>query len=1036
MKNKKIIALMVLISLILSLISFQLTHADDFNDAYKYEMEFLKNVNIIESDYDATLVITKSEILFLILKTLYPDADFSKTIENKISFNDVPETHRNYSYVVAARDLGIIKGDGNNNFCPDKQITLAETLAIVVNSLGYTYHAEEMGGYPFGYYQISQRIGLLKNVNLSVNDIVNGGDVVRIIYNALFSNIVDVLIKGENKFEVKIDASRNILYERYSIKEYNGVIIDNGIVSIEGQSVSDQKKAVIKLNKTGETITAYSNGTDFTKYLGCNVKAFIKFDTEKGRNEFLYVTEVDESDVLVLNAKDITDANNNYIEYTEDINDTDVKKVNLPTKRPILIYNGIKIIDKTFEELIPEDGFIKLIDNTRDGIYDIILVLSFNYSSGIYNAPARNIVIDRVVTDYGEEGISCLYNPSASIDLNESEYIYNFILNDKYNELSKLKSGLVLSVAEAPEKVDGKTYYMLAVSENEVSGNIAYIDDTECVYLSDDEYYNISSSITSVKPTFINSLKSGDKVNMLIDVTGKAAYVTINEGGSKNYAYIIKAEKISRGEEYISIKYFSKDGGYYDLPLSEKAVVDGVSVSGKTITQKLALINNRPSVASTIINAKPTGRPAIIKTNSDSVIGIDTDTPNADLSFGKISDTYVQQSVIQYYEEDAESYDTLKAGFRSPRADAVRGTSKTVGGKFFITSNTVILNVPEIDTYALNKLDTYAPFGNGNLYLKPGTYSANNDMIAYYAMENSIENYKVLSLSNLGASYSHDIQGYDIDPDTGVAGLVVVRGRTDTYRSGNISKTVPMSVYLKKTDVYDSDTGKMVTKIYYYEQGTEKSATIDLDGCYYPYKALVNGSAKNATPHGAEVVALRKGDVIRVIQSGGKISHIERVFRSENINNAGGYVEYSQAPTVSYSKSVSGTNSTFPFDMPLPDKDAKPEENHVLITAYPVNVSGTTLQLACNKKEEEYFSAIDFDNPMSYSKRYFKLNNNNITVIEYLPSGDIKIKKGDINDIVSYKDANKDVTGTSVIITKLISYELEQIIVINGLNNI
>ena len=100
-----------------------------------------------------------------------------------------------------------------------------------------------------------------------------------------------------------------------------------------------------------------------------------------------------------------------------------------------------------------------------------------------------------------------------------------------------------------------------------------------------------------------------------------------------------------------------------------------------TSDQIVTLIKNRPTVATILDGATPTGRPAIINVSNEKIIRIDTDTPNSNLSSGNISKTYKQQSVIQYSEEDAESYDTLKAAFRSPRAVTVSGTNKTVGGK-------------------------------------------------------------------------------------------------------------------------------------------------------------------------------------------------------------------------------------------------------------------------------------------------------------------------------------------------------------------
>ncbi len=1038
MKNNKFIALILSFSLILSLFSFQSADADNFNAAYQAEMDFLKSLGLIEKDYDATLVITKAEILTLILNTLYPDADFSKGQEEEQIFNDVSENHEYYSYIKTGKDLGIVNGDGNNNFHPDKQMILNQAIAVVVNALGYRYHAQQLGGYPSGYYMIAKQIGLLKNVNLAASDTVNGGDVVRIIYNSLFTNIIEMILINSDGVQIKANYSKNVLSERFSVYEYDGVVIDNGISCIEGDSIGNEEKAVVKNIATGDVVSAYISDTKVDSYLGCRVKAYVKNNLIEGKNEFVYVTLHGSVNTTSINAKDIIDANDYYIEYDEDINTIQTKKIRLSEIKPVVMFNGIKIVDKTIKELIPNDGYINFIDNTGDDIFDVVMIYSFNYYNGAYNNHARNIIADSIITTPGEEGISCLFNPAISVELNESEYLYTFILNSDYKSLSDLKNGLVVSVAEAPAKINGKTYYMLAVSDNTVTGKLTSVENNRRLYMSNNEYYDLSTSLTGIKPTFANSLKIGSETEILVDITGNVAYVKTETSATKNYAYIVKAVEKFQGDQIVLVKFFTKEGQMRQLPLSDKAIIDGVSVASMNVDEKLERINKRPDVASELTNAKATGRPAIISVNNDKITRIDTDTPNPGLSSGKISETYVQQSVIQYYEDDADSYDTLKAGFRSPRAATVRGTAKTVGGKYFITSETVILCVPEIDTYAFKNLVEYRPYGFKSNYFG-NNFNADPDMILLYELPNEEKNYQVINASQLYAAYSLDLQGYDIDPDTGVAGLVVVRGRRDAYRSGSVSASAPMSVYIKKTEAYDSSLEKNVTKIYYWENGQKLSATIDTDECYYPYKALINGCSAGDTPHNVAVKPLKNGDIIRVIQSGGKITHIERVLRIEDYESAHGSFHFSKSTSVPYANSVSGSDSTFPFDMTvLDDNDnISVETSNSVALAYATSLKGTTLQLALTKEYRDLFSAIDISNPLSYSKLYYNVTTDNITVIDIPDDGsEVEIQKGTLNDIVTLQEVNNNTSEASVIMTKIVDYNLDHIIIINGLENL
>ena len=1052
MTIKRVISLILAFSLIFGLCSYPMVLADDFDKEYLTEMNFLKVLSLIEEDYDSTLVITKAEIAGMIIGTLYPEVDFSSMISKGNAFKDVPFEHPHYPVITAAKDLGIVNGDAEGSFNPDKQINLAEGIAMLINALGYTHHAAQLGGFPTGYYQIANEIGMLKNVNIGLYDTVNGGDAVRLIYNSLFANTVETVSISNKGVELRVNPNATILSDKFSIYEYIGTVIDDGITSIEGDSINDTERAVVRVNSTGSTIKAYVNGCDLKSYLGMRVKVFVKNNENEGRYEFIYAAPYKTDSVVTLNTKDIINVTDSYVEYDEDLSTSKSDKIKLSAERPVLVYNGVKIIDKTLEEIIPQDGFLKFIENNGDGNYDLVIIYSFNYQNGSFESYARNIVVDRVITDLDEEGIACLFNPSASVDLFEDEYIYSFVLNDSIKSLKDITEGMVVSVAEAPEKIDGKTYYQLAVSSSVKEDVLEYTEGNNRLYFGDNEYYDLSTSLTAIKASAFSSLKIGKNVKAWIDITGKIAYVKTEEGSSKNYAYIVKAVKKSQGDEYVLVKFYTKDGKMLSLPASEKVVVDGISMAGKSLNDVISAINERSSAAAILDGAEPTGRPAIVTVSNDKIIKIDTDTPNKNLTGGGISKTYEQQSVVQYYEEDAESFDTLKAAFRSPRALAPSGTNKTVGGKYFMTSDTVIINVPEIDTYALKTyMSDYRPYGFETGYLRGNDFQPNLEMIKYYENEKVDENYKVLKLSQMNSTYSMDTQAYDIDPDTGVAGLVVVRGRTDMYRSGNVSTSTPMSVFIKATEAYDVELEKTVTKIHYYENGVSKSATIDLETCYYPYKALILGCSDSETPHiyknddgvvvPITVNPLANGDIIRVIQSAGKVTHIERVRELSDFetNSIYGFVGFSRGVTVPYATSTSGSRSNFPFNTPIVDEDDNYcyGTSNAIGTMYPLMIKGNVIQIACTQKYRTEFSSIDLDNWKTYTSLYSNTGKMDITVITIPENGgEVTVEKGSLNDIVTLKDADNDKTKASVIMSKMSGLELTETFVINGVENL
>ena len=476
-----------------------------------------------------------------------------------------------------------------------------------------------------------------------------------------------------------------------------------------------------------------------------------------------------------------------------------------------------------------------------------------------------------------------------------------------------------------------------------------------------------------------------------------------------------------------------------ELPLSEKAKIDGVAVEGKTTDTKVSMIYNRPEVASMLDGAAVSGRPAIIEVRDEKIIRIDTDTPNFDLSVGVLSEDYIKQSPIQYYEYDADSFDTLKAGFRSPRATDVKDTCKSVAGKFFITSDSVIISVPEIDTYGLTKLKDYRPYGQESYYLG-GSYAPDVEMIKLHELDNVDSNYKILKASNIGATYAYDVQGYDIDPDTGVAGLVVLRGRYDVYRSGDVPywKSYGMSIYLRKTIVYDEETESNVTKIYYSERGEEKAVTIDLNEAYYPYKALISGAAIGETPMNPDfaVEPLEEGDIIRLTQVDGKLAHIERVLNLDNYREAGGYVYYPSSIGVPYSAVSSGTRAKFPYDMPIPSS-VTPNDSYAVIACYAKSVNASVMKLITTLNPSTKFSSINLSDPTTYSEQFYQPIQGGVVIVDIAESGKIdKIDVGTITDIITLEDVNENIDEASIVLLKVTDATIEQAFIINGANNL
>lgn len=1032
--KKKLLSCILALSMVLSMVSFAVV-AEETTEAVaeptpKYEMEigFLTTIGLLDKDFSWNANVTKAEVAKYIATAMHPEIDFIDTLANGQAFNDVYAAHSYYSYIRACKDLGIVKGDFENNFYPDNQVTAIEVMTMMVNALGYTPYAEAFGGYPTGFYQVASSTGISKGVNIASSEPATGEVVAKIIYNSLFADIVMMGAISNGSIEIEVNRGKNILSERLGIYEYDAIVVDNGIGSIYENSINDFEKAVIQDTKTNKTITAYANGTDVRNYLGYRVKAFVRNNPDTGRNEFVYVAPHASYEAITLNARYIFNVTRDYIEYDEDINTSDYEKYSLGGITPIIIVNGKRVTsiqgqteEPLLKQVMAKDGFVTLIENDGDAAYDVINILSFNYESGIYTADARNIVVDSVVTTDEEHSISCAYNPSQSLDLSEEVANYSFAMSDDIGGIKKVKSGMIVSVAECPDLVDGKPYYFLVVRKDEVESVVSGRAD-DIIILEDGKEYELS---TSLKANFVNYLPMGKKATLSLDATGKVAYAESEAGSAKNYAYLLRAVKRQyAGRDSIIVKVFGKDGKMQEFRLADKCKIDGVWYDNAN--NQLAAINTRNNASAKMEGDVTTGRPVILDINSsDLITRIDTDNPNTDLGYSS-SSTYVNatpivksefyssQQPIPYSEEDEASFDSLKAGFRSPRATAFfNGTTKTMEGKWFITTKTLVINTGEIDTYAGTPAEysTYSvAYGNGaDKYHKAPAQS----IVQIQSNEGTEEDYAILKAADVKTGVYYDIQGYDIDPDTGVAGLAVIRGRVVQTTPGSNAN---LSVYSRKTLVYDEKLEKSVDKLYFYGMdGKEASFLYDPEKLSEAYVTLVDQH-------------LKKGDICRVMKDeDGFISYIDRMQSIESVVSKDTYTSWNNIDLSDGIADASGSTYHLSYS------------NGTYVLGYANKINGNIVEMVSSGINTK-LSDLSADLNIIPANRKFFIDFLKLKPLVITFNGsDMKAETGTMNDIVTVKEVtdnngNIDVDKASVILFRHNRFVPNTIIVLNGLN--
>ena len=101
-------------------------------------------------------------------------------------YPDVPQTHWAAPYVKAAVDLGLVQGDLYGNFNPDRKITLAEGVTMVLRLLGYA-DSDFTGLWPAGQMAQYRALDLDEGVNCAQSENMTRRDALYLFYNLMIT---------------------------------------------------------------------------------------------------------------------------------------------------------------------------------------------------------------------------------------------------------------------------------------------------------------------------------------------------------------------------------------------------------------------------------------------------------------------------------------------------------------------------------------------------------------------------------------------------------------------------------------------------------------------------------------------------------------------------------------------------------------------------------------------------------------------------------------------------------------------------------
>ena len=192
MKNlKKVLAMVLAFACTFSMFAGAKVFEDvKAGSDYSEAITMLSDLGVIQGKDDGKYhpedTITRAEACAMIARLMTGDPKVSQYVGAQ-SFSDVQKGSWKDSAIGYCYINGIVIGVGNNKFEPDRAITDAEFVTMVVRAMGYET-ADMKQNYPFSYMSNAQAMGLLDGAKMVASTNALRGEDAQVIYNALFAD--------------------------------------------------------------------------------------------------------------------------------------------------------------------------------------------------------------------------------------------------------------------------------------------------------------------------------------------------------------------------------------------------------------------------------------------------------------------------------------------------------------------------------------------------------------------------------------------------------------------------------------------------------------------------------------------------------------------------------------------------------------------------------------------------------------------------------------------------------------------------------
>lgn len=544
MKNlKKVLALVVALTMVLGTVSFAFTDVDSDSDVYT-AVQTLSSLNILNGYEDGTFGaekdITRAEFAAVVCRALGMESS-AKGAAGATQFTDVAADHWASGYINLAAGQGIVNGYGDGKFGPEDNVTYEQAVKMLVVALGFEPMAAQKGGYPTGYLVIANQYGMTKGVSAQGAS-ANRGTVAQLTFNALDIPMMTQTGWGTNTEYTVQDGQNNNGYKTLltvlEVEKLDGIVTATPTI---GGSTTDEKitykitnidaEKSAFLNAAGIIINSANNlyvgeGINVNDYFGMASTVYAK-EFKKGRFEIIAIMPGEASETVEFLAEDIDTVSATEIKYFESDAATKATKLDLAAGINTAVYLNNKLVTVTNLNTTltswAGDTVITLYENddTAPG-YDMIVAKRYTHD-----------IVKEV--EVAKDRIELKINGTFRFDFEDSAKINNIYDKDG-NEitLEDFAEGDVIAYITEDGTRNGFDWCeVINLGQNKVTGTVTELNTNNNTVAIDGVVYDYESGM---------SIATSDEGDFYLRLDGTIFLKDTTASISSNYAYILDAE--------------------------------------------------------------------------------------------------------------------------------------------------------------------------------------------------------------------------------------------------------------------------------------------------------------------------------------------------------------------------------------------------------------------------------------------------------------------------------------------------------------